>query len=412
MPEILENPFSRVMYVMAKPVGSFCNLSCEYCYYLEKGKILGAENPRTFMSESTLEEYIKQYIAAQTTAEVCFTWHGGEATARSLSFYQKVVELQKKYGGGRPIVNSLQTNGTLLNDEWCRFLKANDWLVGVSIDGPAEFHDEYRRTPGDKPTFLSVMRGIQMLQRHGVEWNALAVVNDYNADYPVEFYQFFKSIGCKYIQFTPIVERRKADGSLAAVEEEGELTYHSVTPEQWGRFLVGVFDEWIKEDVGNVFVQIFDATLAGWLGVQPGLCTMAETCGHAAMMEHDGSLYQCDHFAFPQYKLGNIHSSTILEMMNTERQLLFGESKRDKLTARCRSCRFLKACHGECPKNRFATDQIDGVRGLNYLCDGYRAFFTHAEPYMNFMASEYRAGRAPARVMTHFANPESGLAHK
>ena len=283
---MLENPFSRVMYVMAKPVGSACNLACEYCYYLEKGKVLGEANPRQFMSEATLEEYIKQYIEAQTTPEVCFTWHGGEATIRPLSFYKRVIELQKKYGRGRQIVNSLQTNATLLNDDWCRFLRDNDWLVGVSIDGPEEFHDEYRRTAGDKPTFLSVMRGIRLLQRYGVEWNALAVVNDYNADYPVEFYRFFKSIGCRYIQFTPIVERRKADGTLAAASDEGELTHHSVTPQQWGRFLCGVFDEWIKEDVGNVFVQIFDATLAGWVGVQPGVCTMAETCGHAAMMEH------------------------------------------------------------------------------------------------------------------------------
>lgn len=399
---MLENPFSRVMYVMAKPVGSACNLACEYCYYLEKGKVLGEANPRQFMSEATLEEYIKQYIEAQTTPEVCFTWHGGEATIRPLSFYKRVIELQKKYGRGRQIVNSLQTNATLLNDDWCRFLRDNDWLVGVSIDGPEEFHDEYRRTAGDKPTFLSVMRGIRLLQRYGVEWNALAVVNDYNADYPVEFYRFFKSIGCRYIQFTPIVERRKADGTLAAASDEGELTHHSVTPQQWGRFLCGVFDEWIKEDVGNVFVQIFDATLAGWVGVQPGVCTMAETCGHAAMMEHNGDLYQCDHFAFPAYRLGNIHNSTILEMMGSERQLRFGEAKRDRLTASCLSCRWRKACNGECPRNRFAIDPVDGHSGLNYLCEGYKMYFSHVAPYMDFMAGEYREGRAPARVMTHF----------
>ncbi|MCM1483171.1 MAG: anaerobic sulfatase-maturation protein [Muribaculaceae bacterium] len=399
---MLENPFSRVMYVMAKPVGSACNLACEYCYYLEKGKVLGSQTPKQFMSEATLEEYIKQYMAAQTTPEVCFTWHGGEATIRPLAFYRKVVELQKRYARGRTVVNSLQTNATLLTDEWCLFLKENDWLVGVSIDGPQEFHDEYRRTSGDKPTFRNVMRGIRLLQRHGVEWNALAVVNDYNADYPVEFYRFFKEIGCRFIQFTPIVERRKPDGTLASVEEEGELTHHSITPGQWGAFLCGVFDEWVKEDVGRVFVQIFDATLAGWVGVQPGLCTMAETCGHAGMMEHNGDVYQCDHFAFPHHKLGNIHTSSLLEMMGSERQLLFGEAKRDALTASCRQCSYLKACHGECPKNRFAVDPLDGKRGLNYLCGGYRAYFRHVAPYMGFMAAEYRAGRAPARVMTHF----------
>lgn len=396
------NPFSRVLYVMAKPAGPACNLACEYCYYLEKKHTLPSENPKTSMSDAMLEEFISQYMAAQTTAEVYFTWHGGEAMLRPIEFYEKAIELQHKYANGRVIYNSLQTNGTLLTDQWCMFLKRNNWLVGVSIDGPAEFHDEYRLTAAGKPTFERVLRGIRMLNRHGVEWNAMAVVNDYNADYPREFYQFFKREGCKYIQFTPIVERRKPDGTLCSTPDDGTLTEHSITPEQWGSFLCGVFDEWIKEDVGQIFIQIFDATLAGWVGVEPGLCTMGTTCGHAAMLEHNGDLYSCDHFAFGEYKLGNIRRQTILEMMNTERQLRFGEAKRDSLTASCRACPWLKACHGECPKNRFVIDPVDGQRGLCYLCAGYKQFFAHTAPYFDFMAAELQAGRAPARVMTHF----------
>lgn len=395
----LENPFSRVMYVMAKPAGASCNLACEYCYYLEKGRTLGRENSRMAMGEGLLEEYVKQYMSAQTKGEVCFTWHGGEAMLRPIEFYEKAMALQRRYASGRRVMNCIQTNGTLINERWCRFLKDNDWLVGLSIDGPEEFHDEYRRTPGNKPTFRNVMRGIRLLQQYGVEWNAMAVVNDYNADYPREFYRFFKEIGCRYIQFTPIVERRKGDGTLAAVEEEGMLTHHSVTPEQWGRFLCGVFDEWVKEDVGRVFVQIFDATLAGMVGVEPGVCAMAETCGHAGMMEHNGDLYSCDHFAFEQYRLGNIRDRGIAEMMTSERQLRFGEAKRDNLPASCRGCEFLRMCHGECPKNRFAVDPKDGTRRLNYLCEGYRIYFSHVRPYMEFMAKELEGGRAPANVM-------------
>ena len=390
------NPFSHPIYVMPKPVGSMCNMACEYCYYLEK-KGYYPEAKRQLMSEATLEEFTRQYIEAQTTPEVMFTWHGGEATMRPLDFYRKAVELQRKYAGGRLIANCLQTNATLLTDEWCRFLKENDWLVGVSIDGPQRFHDEYRRSRAGKPSFLNVMRGIQMLQRHGVEWNALAVVNDYNADYPVEFYRFFKSIGCRFIQFTPVVERIAANDMLADVATAGEMAPFSVTPEQWGSFLIGVFDEWVKEDVGKVFVQIFDATLANWVGQQPGVCTLAEQCGHAAAMEWNGDVYSCDHFVFPAYKLGNIHDKHLIEMMGSDRQLAFGAAKRDSLPSQCNACEWKFACHGECPRNRFAVT-ASGEPGLNYLCEGYRRYFSHVAPYMDFMKAEYEAGRPPANV--------------
>ena len=390
------NPFSHPIYVMPKPVGSSCNLACEYCYYLEK-KGYYPDARKQLMSDATLEEFIKQYIEAQTVPEVLFTWHGGEATIRPIEFYRKAMELQKKYSGGRRIVNTLQTNGTLLTDEWCIFLRDNDWLVGVSVDGPEEFHNEYRRTASGKASFMNVMRGIKLLQRHGVEWNALAVVNDYNADYPREFYRFFKEMGCRFIQFTPVVERITANNMLADVATAGEMAPFSVTPEQWGNFLIGVFDEWVKEDVGKIFVQIFDATLANWVGEQPGVCTLAKNCGHASAMEWNGDVYSCDHFVFPAYKLGNIHEKHLIEMMSSDQQQRFGSIKQGSLPAQCRRCKWLFACNGECPRNRFAVTAT-GEPGLNYLCEGYRRYFEHVAPYMDFMAAELQAGRPPANV--------------
>ncbi len=391
------NPFARPLYVMAKPAGAMCNMACTYCYYLEK-KELYADDPKMVMSDSMLELYTKRYLEAQTMGIVNFTWHGGEALMRPLSFYKRAMELQQKYAGGREIMNCLQTNGTLLDDEWCRFLRDNNWLVGVSIDGPQEFHDEYRRNRGGRPSFLNVMKGIRLLQKHGVEWNAMAVINDYNADYPLEFYNFFKDLGCHYIQFTPIVERLKQGNRLASVREGGDLAPFSVTPEQWGNFLCTLFDEWIKEDVGKYYIQLFDATLANWAGVEPGVCTMAPQCGHAGVMEYNGDVYSCDHFVFPDYRLGNIRDTSFIEMMGSDRQLRFGASKRDSLPRQCRQCRWLFACNGECPKNRFAVT-ADGEPGLNYLCEGYRKFFGHVAPYMDFMKAELDAKRPPANVM-------------
>lgn len=393
-----KSPFSSPLYIMAKPAGATCNLACEYCYYLEK-KDLYSRRERPYMSDATLERYIRTYIEAQTTPSVEFVWHGGEPTLRSLDFFRRAMELQKRYAGGRTIANCLQTNGTLLTPEWCRFLHDNGWLAGISIDGPAEFHDEYRRTPAGKPTSTAVMKGIQLLKQYGVEWNAMAVVNDYNADHPLDFYNFFKNIGCRYLQFTPIVERLKPDGHLASpLDATGEVTPMSVTPQQWGNFLCAIFDEWVRKDVGQIFVQIFDSTLANWVGVSPGVCTLDTNCGHAAVMEHNGDVYSCDHFVFPQYRLGNIHSDTVIEMMGSERQLQFGAAKSATLPRQCRQCRWLFACHGECPKNRF-TLTADGEPGLNYLCSGYRRFFSHVAPYMDYMRTELAGRRSPANVM-------------
>ncbi len=393
-------PFAKPLYVMLKPVGSACNLNCEYCYYLEKEHLYPSTKSQ-IMSDALLEKFTEQYLNSQTQNEVMFTWHGGEALLRPISFYKKALELQKKYGRGRHIKNVLQTNGTMLNDAWCEFFKENNFLIGISIDGPQEFHDEYRRNKGGLPTFVKVMKGIQLLKKHGVEYNAMAVVNDYNADYPVEFYRFFKELDCRFIQFAPIVERLAPQGNglkLTTPDEEAQVADFSVSPVQWGKFLIGLFDEWIKEDVGKFYIQMFDSTLANWVGEQPGVCTMARHCGHAGVMEHNGDVYSCDHYVFPEYKLGNINTDSLTGMMYSERQLKFGTDKYDTLPRQCRECEFLFACHGECPKNRFAKTK-DGEPGLNYLCVGWKMFFHHVAPYMDFMKKELLAERAPANVM-------------
>lgn len=361
------------------------------------------------MSDALLEHFIASYIEAQTMSEIQFTWHGGEPLLRSLDFYRKALALQKKYARGRKIENCLQTNGTLLTDEWCRFFKENDWLVGVSIDGPKTFHDAYRKNKQGKPSFDEVMRGIHLLDKHEVSWNAMAVVNRLNADFPVEFYRFFKDIGCRYIQFTPVVERivQRDDTHLATVSEADRavLADFSVTPEQWGTFLCSVFDEWVRQDVGTFFIQLFDATLSNWMGFTPGICTLAKYCGHAGVMEFNGDVYACDHFVFPEYKLGNLATHTLVEMMYGERQTRFGKDKYDTLPTQCKDCEYLFACHGECPRNRFCRTTT-GETGLNYLCAGYYRFFRHATPYMDFMKQELLAERTPAHVMDAIARGE------
>lgn len=400
-------PFARPLYVMAKPAGSLCNLACRYCYYTEKSKLY-TDTPQHVMSDELLELFTKQYIEMQTSPSVLFTWHGGEPLMRPISFYKKALALQKKYAGGRTIDNAIQTNGTLITDEWARFLKENGFLTGVSIDGPQEFHDEYRKSRTRRPTWHQVMQGIATLNRHGVEWNAMAVVNDFNGDYPLEFYRFFKEIGCRYLQFTPVVERayRHPDGRMLASPIDGataEVTDFSVSPEQWGDFLCKLFDEWVRNDVGEYFVQIFDSTLAGWMGVAPSVCSMAEYCGHAGVMEFNGDVYTCDHFVFPEFRLGNIRTRTLMEMMNSREQLQFGQNKKDLLTGECRDCEYLFACRGECPRNRFAVS-TRGETGHNYLCAGYRKFFAHVAPYMDFMKYQLGHGQPASNVMQWIAD--------
>ena len=400
-------PFANPLYVMLKPVGASCNLRCSYCYYLEKAHLY-AQTPARVLTEDMLEQFTKEYIEAQTMNEVLFTWHGGEPLMRPLSFYKKALELQRKYAQGRRIANTIQTNGTLLTDEWCAFFKENNWLVGVSIDGPQEFHDAYRRTATKAPSWYKVMQGIRLLKKHGVEWNGMAVVNDYNADYPLEFYHFFKENGCKYLQLSPIVERlvNHADGRhLATLSDslDAPLADFSVTPEQWGNFLCAIFDEWVRQDVGETFVEIFDCTLANWVGQTPGICMYAKECGHAGVMEFNGDVYSCDHFVFPEYRLGNIRQKSIAEMLYGNQQQAFSDLKHRSLPRQCRECAWEFACHGECPKNRFVRDRY-GEPGLNYLCEGYQRFFAHVAPYMDFMKRELLNQRPPANVMKQTFN--------
>ena len=402
MNDNIANPFAKPLYVMLKPASAHCNLACKYCYYLEKNKLYPTAQ-RHLMSDEMLEQFTREYIEAQTMNQVLFTWHGGEPLLRSIDFYRKALSLQQKYAGGRRIDNVIQTNGTLLTDEWCEFFAQNHWLVGISIDGPQPYHDHYRLTAAGKPSWKKVMQGIKLLKKHGVEWNAMAVVNAYNANHPLEFYRFFKENGCQFLQFTPIVERqtRHEDGrTLASLADKNEipLSEASVTPEQWGYFLCAIFDEWVRKDVGKIFVEIFDCTLANWMGISPGICAYSKECGHAGVMEHNGDVYSCDHFVFPEYKLGNIRDHSLIDMLYGEQQQEFSRLKHSSLPRQCKECDMEFACHGECPKNRFMKDKY-GDSGLNYLCPGYYHYYQHVAPYMDYMKQELMSQRPPSNIM-------------
>ena len=402
MNDNIANPFAKPLYVMLKPAGAHCNLACKYCYYLEKNNLYPTAQ-RHLMSDEMLEQFTREYIEAQTMNQVLFTWHGGEPLLRSIDFYRKALSLQQKYAGGRRIDNVIQTNGTLLTDEWCEFFAQNHWLVGISIDGPQPDHDHYRLTAAGKPSWKKVMQGIKLLKKHGVEWNAMAVVNAYNANHPLEFYRFFKENGCQFLQFTPIVERltRHEDGrTLASLADKDEISLSeaSVAPEQWGYFLCAIFDEWVRKDVGKIFVEIFDCTLANWMGISPGICAYSKECGHAGVMEHNGDVYSCDHFVFPEYKLGNIRDHSLIDMLYGEQQQEFSRLKHSSLPRQCKECDMEFACHGECPKNRFMKDKY-GDSGLNYLCPGYYHYYQHVAPYMDYMKQELMSQRPPSNIM-------------
>ena len=402
MNDNIANPFAKPLYVMLKPAGAHCNLACKYCYYLEKNKLYPTAQ-RHLMSDEMLEQFTREYIEVQTMNQVLFTWHGGEPLLRSIDFYRKALSLQQKYAGGRRIDNVIQTNGTLLTNEWCEFFAQNHWLVGISIDGPQPDHDHYRLTAAGKPSWKKVMQGIKLLKKHGVEWNAMAVVNAYNANHPLEFYRFFKENGCQFLQFTPIVERltRHEDGrTLASLADKDEISLSeaSVVPEQWGYFLCAIFDEWVRKDVGKIFVEIFDCTLANWMGISPGICAYSKECGHAGVMEHNGDVYSCDHFVFPEYKLGNIRDHSLIDMLYGEQQQEFSRLKHSSLPRQCKECDMEFACHGECPKNRFMKDKY-GDSGLNYLCPGYYHYYQHVAPYMDYMKQELMSQRPPSNIM-------------
>jgi uncharacterized protein len=395
-------------HIMTKPIGPICNLDCTYCFYLEKEKLYPGTKPGTkswVMSGEVLERYVREYVAAQPQDEVHFAWQGGEPTLLGVDFFRTVVELQRRYANGKTIHNALQTNGVLMDDEWGEFLAEHEFLVGVSIDGPRELHDCYRVDKGQAPTFDRVMRGIAMLKEHKVEFNTLTVVHRRNSEHPLEVYRFLKEIGTGFIQFIPIVERKAADADgnglvliKPSFESAAEVTEWSVEPEAYGRFLSRIFDEWVKKDVGRTFVQLFDVALESWMGMEASLCVFRKTCGSALAMEHTGDLYSCDHFVYPENKLGNIMETALEKLVDSPEQHAFGEAKLNSLPKMCRTCEVRFACNGECPKHRFLTTP-DGETGLNYLCAGYKHFFKHVDPYMQFMAGELRAGRPPANIM-------------
>jgi len=393
-------------HVMAKPSSSICNLDCEYCFYLEKEKLYPEQNKNWRMDDDTLERYIQQYIDAQMGQEVQFAWQGGEPTLMGVEFFRKVVALCAQYAGNKRISHAFQTNGILLNDEWCELFKQHQFLIGVSIDGPPNLHDGYRVTRTKKSTHAKVMKGIEYLKKHRIEFNTLTVVHDLNAQHPERVYRFLKQIGSRYLQFIPLVEREASatpDDTQALTlvlpsELEAKVTTWSVPSKQYGAFLNGVFDVWVKSDVGRVFVNMFDSTLATWCGHASGSCITSETCGHAFALESNGDLYQCDHFVYPEHLLGNIHENTIKEMNNSASAKQFGADKASTLNQDCLQCEYKFACHGGCPKHRFSVSR-SGYLNHNYFCSGYTNFFKHTEPYMRLMAALIENKQSPAHIM-------------
>jgi serine-type anaerobic sulfatase-maturating enzyme len=390
--------------VMTKPIGPICNLDCKYCYYLEKEQLF-PQQKHWQMQEHLLEEYIKQNFAAQEVPVVSFAWQGGEPTLLGVDFFQRVVALQKKHANGKSFENALQTNGTLLDDEWCQFFVGNNFLIGISIDGPEHLHDQHRLDKNLRPSYRHVMQGIKLLKKHQVEFNTLTVVNQDNVQYPIDIYRFLKDIGSRHMQFIPVVERSslsKENGKLdfSAPHELNNLqvTDWSVGAEQYGQFLCDIFDVWIRKDVGRFFIQIFEVALQSWLGMQQSLCVFRETCGSALVLEHNGDIYSCDHFVYPEYKLGNIANDTLRTLVFSDNQQAFGQAKYEKLPKYCMNCEVRFACNGECPKHRFVNTP-DGETGLNYLCAAYKQFFTHIKPYMEFMSDQIRQQRSPMDVM-------------
>ena len=416
-------PPTSAFHVMSKPIGPICNLDCSYCFYLEKEEMYVQEGrgrrPSWQMSDEVLETYIRQYIQQQDADEINFAWQGGEPTLLGVEFFRKAVTIQQKYAEGKTVHNALQTNATLLDSSWGDFLAAHRFLVGVSIDGPPELHDTYRVDKHGQPTFDRVMQGLDSLKKHGVEFNTMTVVSRANSQHPERVYQFLKDLGSTFLQFIPLVERA-SPGPMASEqgliqltlappprlgEADAAVTDWTVRAEEWGTFLTTIFDEWVRRDVGRIYVQHFDVALGIWLGYGSSLCVFSETCGKAVALEHNGDLYSCDHFVYPQYRLGNIREQSLQEMIFSEAQTKFGRDKVDTLPRYCRECEVRFACHGECPKHRFLRAP-DGEWGLNYLCAGYYHFFNHIDPYMRAMVGLLQSGRAPAEIMGEIARQE------
>jgi uncharacterized protein len=405
-------PAASGFHLMAKPSGPACNLDCAYCFYLEKEALFPAPGTRR-MSPEVLEAYTRATIAATPADQpVLFAWQGGEPTLLGIPFYQRALELQRSLGAGRVIENSFQTNGTLIDEDWARFLAENGFLVGLSLDGPAEIHDRYRRYRSGAPSHHLVMAALEQLQRHGVTYNVLACVDRHSSRHPQLVYRFLKEHGVEFIQFTPVVERlAEGDYAAAGFDLEGpgtegpadgdgsaEVAPFAVRPREWGRFLATVFDEWRRQDVGRVFVMNFEWSLAGLMGAPGVVCVHQKSCGRALVVEHTGDVYSCDHFVYPEYQLGNLTSDSLAAMVDSTRQREFGAAKHETLPGKCRACPYLEQCWGGCPKHRFLTTP-DGEPGLNYLCAGYETYLGHVNPWLKTLASMIRAGKDPAAIM-------------
>lgn len=396
---------------MTKPVGSKCNLNCTYCFYLEK-EALYPSDATWRMSPAVLEKYIQDYISSQPGPTVNFAWQGGEPTLLGVAFFQQVISLQERYAAGRQIENAFQTNGVLLDDTWGEFLAKHNFLVGLSIDGPRHLHDAYRVDKGGQPTFDRVCAGLEILKKHGVEFNTLTTVHRRNSRQPLDVYRFLRSIGSKYLQFIPIVERnptavRQGESGLwlaappdlaDASSLDSQVTEWSVRPADYGTFLCAIFDEWVQRDVGQTFVQQFDAALANWFGEPAGVCVFSPECGRALAVEHNGDVFSCDHYVYPRYKLGNLLNTSLGNLVDSPAQESFGRAKAASLPRYCLECPVRFACHGECPKHRFLHTP-HGEPGLNYLCHAYRKFFSHIEPAMNTMAALLASQQSPATIM-------------
>jgi uncharacterized protein len=394
---------NKPFHLMAKPVSYQCNIACDYCFYLEKDQgTLKPRKPARHMDDTTLEAYVRQYIEANPGPEVEFTWQGGEPTLAGIAFYEKALALQVKYAAGKRISNSIQTNGVLIDEQWAEFLATNRFLVGLSIDGPAWLHNTYRKTRSDKSVFDNVINALDLLKKHHVDVNVLAVVNNVTAEHPQEIYNYLtRDLKAEFVQFIPAVEQR------AVNEKYGELLYPqtltgtavttwSVSGEQWGKFMKGVFDIWVRRDVGRVYVQMFDSSLAAWLGEKPSLCVMQASCGFGLVVEQNGDVYSCDHYVYPEHRLGNLRRDSLAKMAASKQQKKFGMAKTE-LTPDCMQCEWRFACHGGCPKHRI---HKSGERWHNHLCAGYKAFFSHINPYMHYMAEQIQQQQPPANVMS------------
>ena len=405
------NHTPRAYHLMAKPAGPLCNLACDYCFYLEKEHLFPNQEQYR-MSDAVLESYIRQYIQTQDVPEIYFGWQGGEPTLVGIEFYQKAVDLQKKYADGKRISNSFQTNGILLDDNWGEFLARNQFLIGLSIDGPRELHDGYRLHKNRKPTFEQVMQAVDILEKYQVEFNTVTCVHRKNMNHPIAVYRFLKEINSNYLQFIPIVERQPDNRAISLgyksafppllskdeLKDYSPVTQWSVDPRQFGQFLIEIFDAWVQKDVGKIFVQYFDVALNCWVGLESPLCIFAYSCGKALVIEHNGIIYSCDHYVYPEYALGNLLTQPLDAMIFSEQQTKFGKDKEALLPDYCRNCEVRFACNGGCLKHRFSKTP-NGDPSLNYLCPGYKLFFNHIQPYMEVMAQLVRSGRPASLVM-------------